>query len=96
MLGSAPSSKANRRKSVTGLDETMLNERAELAAEVCRKIKYGSLRTLETLFLQNGEMGFLEMNTRIVEHGVTEEVMAWIWSSSAKSDGGHLCRINKT
>ena len=58
-----------------GLDETMLNERAELAAEVCRKIKYGSLGTLETLFLQNGEMGFLEMNTRIqVEHGVTEEV----------------------
>ena len=57
-----------------GLDETMLNERAELAAEVCRKIKYGSLGTLETLFLQNGEMGFLEMNTRIqVEHGVTEE-----------------------
>ena len=56
-----------------GLDETMLNERAELAAEVCRKIKYGSLGTLETLFLQNGEMGFLEMNTRIqVEHGVTE------------------------
>ena len=59
-----------------GLDETMLNERAELAAEVCRKIKYGSLGTLETLFLQNGEMGFLEMNTRIqVEHGVTEEVI---------------------
>ena len=58
-----------------GLDETMLSERAELAAEVCRKIKYGSLGTLETLFLQNGEMGFLEMNTRIqVEHGVTEEV----------------------
>ena len=58
-----------------GLDETMLNERSELAAEVCRKIKYGSLGTLETLFLQNGEMGFLEMNTRIqVEHGVTEEV----------------------
>ena len=59
-----------------GLDETMLSERAELAAEVCRKIKYGSLGTLETLFLQNGEMGFLEMNTRIqVEHGVTEEVI---------------------
>ena len=58
-----------------GLDETMLSERAELAAEVCRKIKYSSLGTLETLFLQNGEMGFLEMNTRIqVEHGVTEEV----------------------
>ncbi len=58
-----------------GLDGTILSERAELAAEVCRKIKYGSLGTLETLFLQNGEMGFLEMNTRIqVEHGVTEEV----------------------
>ena len=58
-----------------GLDETMLTERATLAAEVCRKIKYGSLGTLETLFLENNEMGFLEMNTRIqVEHGVTEEV----------------------
>ena len=56
-------------------DETMLTERATLAAEVCRKIKYGSLGTLETLFLENNEMGFLEMNTRIqVEHGVTEEV----------------------
>ena len=58
-----------------GFDETMLTERATLAAEVCRKIKYGSLGTLETLFLENNEMGFLEMNTRIqVEHGVTEEV----------------------
>ena len=58
-----------------GFDETMLTERAILAAEVCRKIKYGSLGTLETLFLENNEMGFLEMNTRIqVEHGVTEEV----------------------
>ena len=58
-----------------GFDETMLTERATLAAEVCRKIKYGSLGTLETLFVENNEMGFLEMNTRIqVEHGVTEEV----------------------
>ena len=58
-----------------GLNEAMLIERATLAAEVCRKIKYGSLGTLETLFLENNEMGFLEMNTRIqVEHGVTEEV----------------------
>ena len=58
-----------------GFDETMLTERATLAAEVCRKIKYGSLGTLETLFLENNEMGFLEMNTRIqVEHGGTEEV----------------------
>ncbi len=57
------------------LDETDLLKHAQQAADVCSKMKYGSLGTIETLFLTEDGFGFLEMNTRIqVEHGVTEEV----------------------
>ena len=57
------------------IDESNLRKQAQLAADVCGKMKYGSLGTIETLFLSGGGFGFLEMNTRIqVEHGVTEEV----------------------
>ena len=57
------------------LDEVSLLKRAQLAADVCGKMKYSSLGTIETLCLPEDDFGFLEMNTRIqVEHGVTEEV----------------------
>jgi acetyl-CoA carboxylase, biotin carboxylase subunit len=58
-----------------GLDETLIAHYAEQAASVCAKLGYDNLGTLETLFDDSGEVGFLEMNTRIqVEHGVTEMV----------------------
>lgn len=56
-----------------GLDPLMLLASAEQAAEVCAGLGYDSLGTVETLVTPDGDMGFLEMNTRIqVEHGVTE------------------------
>ena len=58
-----------------GIDESSLLVHAQQAADVCGKLRYGSLGTIETLFLSEDRFGFLEMNTRIqVEHGVTEEV----------------------
>jgi acetyl-CoA carboxylase biotin carboxylase subunit len=58
-----------------GLDADVIEERAQLAARLCGQLGYDNLGTLETLFAQNGDMGFLEMNTRIqVEHGVTEAI----------------------
>ena len=58
-----------------GIDESSLLVHAQQGAAVCGKLKYGSLGTIETLFLSEDRFGFLEMNTRIqVEHGVTEEV----------------------
>ena len=58
-----------------GIDESSLLVHAQQAADVCGQLRYGSLGTIETLFLSEDRFGFLEMNTRIqVEHGVTEEV----------------------
>lgn len=58
-----------------GLDAGQILDAAELSARVCAELGYDNLGTLETLFTSSGEMGFLEMNTRIqVEHGVTEAV----------------------
>lgn len=58
-----------------GIDEDEVLKLAQSAEEVCRKLKYNNVGTLETLRDQSGDYGFLEMNTRIqVEHGVTEEV----------------------
>ncbi len=58
-----------------GIDDKLVRQTAELAARVCGAIGYDNVGTLETLFTPDGEVGFLEMNTRIqVEHGVTEMV----------------------
>ena len=58
-----------------GMDPQMVLERAQMAARVCARLGYDNVGTLETLFDAQGQMGFLEMNTRIqVEHGVTEAI----------------------
>ena len=58
-----------------GLDSTAVVKRAESCAQICAQLGYDNLGTVETLYTPAGEVGFLEMNTRIqVEHGVTEEV----------------------
>lgn len=58
-----------------GLDNTAVVKRAESCAQICAQLGYDNLGTVETLYTPAGEVGFLEMNTRIqVEHGVTEEV----------------------
>ncbi|MAD92834.1 MAG: biotin carboxylase, partial [Gammaproteobacteria bacterium] len=57
-----------------GIDASVLREQAERGAEICARLGYNNVGTLETLYSE-GSSGFLEMNTRIqVEHGVTEEV----------------------
>ena len=57
-----------------GIDASVLREQAERGAEICARLGYNNVGTLETLY-SDGSSGFLEMNTRIqVEHGVTEEV----------------------
>jgi acetyl-CoA carboxylase biotin carboxylase subunit len=57
-----------------GIDASLLREQAERGAEICARLGYNNVGTLETLY-SDGSSGFLEMNTRIqVEHGVTEEV----------------------
>ncbi len=56
-----------------GLDAALVARHAQLAADVCGKLGYDNVGTLETLFTGDGAVGFLEMNTRIqVEHAVTE------------------------
>ena len=58
-----------------GLDPALVSGIADQAAAVCAELGYDNVGTLESLFTQDGEVGFLEMNTRIqVEHGVTEEI----------------------
>ncbi len=58
-----------------GIDSQTILQQAQASAEICAKLGYDNLGTVETLFTPSGEVGFLEMNTRIqVEHGVTEEV----------------------
>jgi acetyl-CoA carboxylase biotin carboxylase subunit len=57
-----------------GIDASVLREQAERGAQICARLGYNNVGTLETLY-SDGSSGFLEMNTRIqVEHGVTEEV----------------------
>ncbi len=57
------------------IDTALVSQTAELAAGVCAQLGYDNIGTLETLFTPDGEVGFLEMNTRIqVEHAVTEMV----------------------
>lgn len=56
-----------------GLSADLMTQYADTSAGVCASLGYDNIGTLETLFAPSGEMGFLEMNTRIqVEHGVTE------------------------
>ena len=58
-----------------GLDPDRVAAVAEQAAAVCAQLGYDNVGTLESLFTQDQQVGFLEMNTRIqVEHGVTEEI----------------------
>jgi acetyl-CoA carboxylase biotin carboxylase subunit len=58
-----------------GLDAAKVLANAQLAAQACGEIGYDNVGTLETLFTADGDVGFLEMNTRIqVEHGVTEAI----------------------
>ncbi|XOV84375.1 MAG: acetyl/propionyl/methylcrotonyl-CoA carboxylase subunit alpha [bacterium] len=58
-----------------GLSPELLERHAAKSAQVCAELNYDNIGTLETLFTSSGDMGFLEMNTRIqVEHGVTEAV----------------------
>jgi acetyl-CoA carboxylase biotin carboxylase subunit len=58
-----------------GIDGAELLAQAQASALICAELGYDNLGTVETLFTPSGEVGFLEMNTRIqVEHGVTEEV----------------------
>ena len=58
-----------------GIDAHRLGDIAATAARVAQAIGYTNVGTVETLMNANGEVGFLEVNTRIqVEHGVTEAV----------------------
>jgi len=58
-----------------GLSPEWLLQQATLAAGTCAQLGYDNLGTMETLVAKSGEVGFLEMNTRIqVEHGVTEAI----------------------
>ncbi len=79
-----------------GVDPNLVKETAELAARVCGAIGYDNVGTLETLFTADGEVGFLEMNTRIqVEHGVTEMVTGCdlVQLQISLAEGGTLPQI---
>jgi len=76
-----------------GYEREPMEQRAEELSSICRRLGYNNLGTVETLFTPDGEVGFLEMNTRIqVEHGVTEEVTGvdLVASQITLAAGGHL------
>jgi len=58
-----------------GIDDTLRGTIHEYAVKGAAAIQYGSLGTMEFLVTHEGEIYFLEMNTRVqVEHPVTEMV----------------------
>jgi acetyl-CoA carboxylase biotin carboxylase subunit len=58
-----------------GFERALMLQQADNVSQICQHLGYDNLGTVETLYTPDGEVGFLEMNTRIqVEHGVTEEV----------------------
>ena len=76
-----------------GFERGLIEEKAEELSSICQRLGYNNLGTVETLFTPDGEVGFLEMNTRIqVEHGVTEEVTGvdLVAAQITLAAGGHL------
>ena len=76
-----------------GFERARIEQKAEELSSICQRLGYNNLGTVETLFTPDGEVGFLEMNTRIqVEHGVTEEVTGvdLVAAQITLAAGGHL------
>jgi len=76
-----------------GIDSAQVLDYAKQAAAVSGLLGYDNVGTLETLFTASGEVGFLEMNTRIqVEHAVTEVAtgLDLVGLQLSLADGGTL------
>lgn len=60
------------------IDRDLIQEMGMAAIDLCRKVGYDSIGTVEFLVDEREQFYFLEMNTRIqVEHAITEEVYSY-------------------
>lgn len=81
------------------ISQAVIEQMCEVASHLCRRTSYQSAGTFEFLVDPNGELVFLEVNTRLqVEHTVTEETsgLDLVLEQFKIAEGGEVPHVNAT